>query len=233
MTETVKILLVEDEVDIQKANRDYLTARGYETYCAETLETARSILADVSPDLILLDVMLPDGSGYDFCVEVRRISTVPIIFLTAKGGDGNIVGGLSKGGDDYIVKPYSLEVMGARVAAQLRRNGNHESIINLPPLEIDLITGRSTIDGIDLKLTPKENQLLAFMVENRGQVVSQYKIYKSVWNLPADTIGGTVKTHISRLRGKICLNKDIINYFDISSSGQGYRFVQIRYPAEA
>ena len=232
MQKKIKILLVEDEIDIQRANKEYLNAQGYDVYCAETLQGAQCILWETPPDLILLDVMLPDGSGFDFCSEVRKTSTVPIIFLTAMGADGNIVGGLAMGGDDYIVKPYSLDVMGARVAVQLRRHGNHESIISLPPLKINLLSGKASINDIDLKLTPKEHQLLTFLVENRGQIVSQYKIYNSIWNLPANTSGSTVRKHISCLRKKINVSKDGVSYFEISPSERGYRFIQVRYPAD-
>ena len=232
MPETIKILLVEDEVDIQRANEVFLSARGYKVYCAETLERAQHILWENPPDLILLDVMLPDGSGFDFCREVRKTSTIPIIFLTAMGADGNIIGGLAMGGDDYIVKPYNMEIMGARVAAQLRRHGYSESIINLPPLTINLTSGRAFMNNNDLDLTPKEYQLLVFLVENRGQIVSQHRIYSAIWNSPAYTMGGTVRKHISRLRRKMSIKRDGVNYFEISSSEHGYRFLQVRYPAE-
>lgn len=230
MTKKAKVLLVEDEVDVQRANRQYLAEQGYEVYCAETLKNARAILWEYSPDLILLDVMLPDGSGFDLCREIREYSTVPIIFLTAMGEDGNVVGGFSLGGDDYIVKPYSMEIMGARVAAQLRRHGAGSGIIELPPLRIDLASGDAWLDGKPLKLSPKELQLLAYLVEYRGRTLNQAQIYQDVWSAPPETMGNVVKLNMSRLRRKLNLDGED-SCFELISSRQGYRFLRVRYPA--
>ncbi|MDR1530878.1 MAG: response regulator transcription factor [Clostridiales bacterium] len=140
MKRNFRILMVDDDAEVLRANEQYLTETGYEVCCAQTLESARRKL-HVPPDLILLDVRLPDGSGYDFCRDVRKVSNVPIIFLTALGGDGDIIGGLSLGGDDYIVKPCGMGVLGARIAACLRRRGLDGGRIDLPPLHIDIISG--------------------------------------------------------------------------------------------
>lgn len=229
MTEKQRILLVEDETDVQQANKQYLISQGYDVVCADTLQGARTILWELPPNLILLDVMLPDGSGLDLCREIREYSAVPIIFLSAMGEDGNVVGGLASGADDYIVKPYNMEVMGARVAAHLRRHGGSNGIIELPPLRIDLVSGNVWLNNEAIHMTPKQMKLLAYLVENRGHVLSQTRIYQDVWNASPDTMGNIVRMNISRLRKKLDLdNAD--SYFDIVSNHHGYRFLRIKYP---
>ena len=105
-----KLLLIEDEADVLEINREYFEGKGYETVCAGTLAKARFSLDEHAPDLILLDVMMPDGSGFDFCTELRQKTNAPIIFLTCRNENENVVKGLLKGGDDYVTKPYDLNV---------------------------------------------------------------------------------------------------------------------------
>ncbi|MDL2253823.1 response regulator transcription factor [Ruminococcaceae bacterium OttesenSCG-928-I18] len=226
-----KILMVEDETDVLNVNCQYLQKLGYEVQGAQTLHDARLLVWNTPPDLILLDVMLPDGSGYDFCREVRKITAAPILFLTCLHDDENVIQGLSGGADDYIVKPYSLEVLGARVAAQLRRHGFGTGFIELPPLFIDLATGTASLGGEVLGLTRKEFQLLVFLVEHRGQEFSQAELFETVWGAPPEGMGNTVKVHISRLRRKMRL--DDASAFELcTTERQGYLFLRVRYPAE-
>ena len=117
----MKILMIEDDTNIISINREFFEAKDYEVFCALTLNHARFQLEECNPDLILLDVMMPDGSGYYFCTELRQKTNAPIIFLTCKDESENIVKGLFHGGDDYITKPYDLNVLNARVDTQLRR----------------------------------------------------------------------------------------------------------------
>ncbi|MDL2301719.1 response regulator transcription factor [Lachnospiraceae bacterium OttesenSCG-928-D06] len=229
MSKKFKILLVEDEIDVQQANRHYLIEQGYDVFCTETLQGAREILQENSLDLLLLDVLLPDGSGFDLCKEVRSYSTMPIIFLTAIGGDGDVVGGLSLGGDDYIVKPYSMDILGARISAHLRRYRGSSGIIELPPLRIDLVAGSVWLDNVPLQMTPTQIKLLVYLVEHRGHVLSQSQIYQEIWGADTETMGNIVRMNISRLRKKLSIDSDA-SYFDITSTHQGYRFLRIKYP---
>jgi len=221
-----RILLVEDETDVLQVNKVFLEEQGYEVFGAETLREARNRLWEYPPDLILLDVLLPDGSGYDFCREIRQISLAPVIFLTCLGEDGDIVTGLKKGGDDYIVKPYNLSVLHARITAQLRRRGATTEI-SLPPLHINLTTGTAKLEGEEIDLTRKEFQLLVYLIENRGLELSQSQIYEGIWNAPPETMGNTVRMHISRLRQKLRLNDG--SAFELSASGQNYIFLRTVY----
>ncbi len=223
-----RILLVEDETDVLQVNQSYLAQHGYEVFCAETLREARNLLWEYPPDLILLDVLLPDGSGYNFCQEIRKTSLVPVIFLTCMGNDSNVVTGLDRGGDDYIVKPYSLSILQARITAQLRRRGVATGEIFLPPLYINLTAGTVKLYEEEINLTRKEFQLLLYMIENRGQEMSQSQIYEAVWNAPVETMGNTVRMHISRLRQKLKLDDD--SAFELSpTNSQGYIFLRTYY----
>jgi len=231
MTRKVRILLVEDETDVLNINEKYLTKKGYEVLCADTLHKARNLLWEYPPDLILLDVLLPDGSGYVFCTQIRKYSNAPVIFLTCMGETDNIVNGFSLGGDDYIVKPYRFEVLEARITAQLRRRGIGNGLLELPPLFMNITSGTVILDGNEILLNRKEFQLLVYLVENRGLEISPSQIYEAVWGCSSETMGNTVKMTVSRLRQK--LNLEETGCFELSTTAsQGYLFLRTAYPAE-
>jgi DNA-binding response OmpR family regulator len=220
-----KIMLVEAETDVARPVRAYLEQKGYEVFCAETLQEARACLWEYPPDLILLDASLPDGPGGDFCGEVRRVSAVPIIFLTYLCADADIVDGLERGADDYITKPCSLSVLSARIAAQLRRRSSVTGEIILPPLYISLTSGTVKLNGKEIYLSRKEFHLLLYMVENLGQELSQSQIYEAVWANPPVTMGNTVRVHISRLRRKLRLD-DGSAFELLPTANQSYIFLR-------
>ena len=202
-----RILIVEDETDVLDVNRAYLESEGYEVVCAINLKEARNAVWEFPPDLILLDVLLPDGSGYDFCAEIRKQTAAPILFLTCMGSNEQIVGGFSLGADDYITKPYNIDILGARIAARLRVSGSRGGIVSLPPLKIDLHTGKVWMDGREIVLSAKETQLLAFFAQNAGRGFSPDDIYRRVWGeLPLGSNNNTVRVHISNLRSKLRLD---------------------------
>jgi DNA-binding response OmpR family regulator len=231
ITGKARILLVEDESDVLRVNEQYLLQRGYEVHCADTLRKARNLIWEYPPDLILLDVLLPDGSGFELCESIRKNSAAPVIFLTCMGHTEHIVNGLSLGGDDYIVKPYSFEVLEARIAAQLRRRGIGSGLLELPPLSVSLTSGSVRLSGEEIPLNRKEFQLLVYLMENRGQELSQAQIYRAVWESPPDTMGNTVKMTISRLRQKLRLEET--GCFELSTTtSQGYMFLRTGYPAD-
>lgn len=224
----IHILLVEDETDVLIINKNFLLGKGYQISCAETLASARNIFLGTPPDLILLDVLLPDGSGYDFCSEIRKMSNVPIIFLTCMKEDGNVITGLEHGGDDYIIKPYNLEILHARILTQLRKIGRVTGDISLPPLYINLTSGDVKMNDTHISLSAKELRLLTYLVENRGQELSEEQIYDAVWNAPLDTMGNTVRMNISRIRQKLSLNEE--SSFELSyTSNHKYMFLRTQY----
>lgn len=224
-----KILIVEDETDVLFINQRYLESKGYEVFAAQTLADAREHLLKSRPDVILLDVMMPDGVGHSFAKEARGITTAPILMLTCLDDNENIITGLSSGADDYITKPYDLEVLHARIIAQLRRAGFPKAgQIELAPLSIDLTRGTATLREEPIHLSPKEMQLLAVFVEHAGREFSAEELYERVWGSPANNSTHTVAVHISALRKKLQMNND--DTFEIQlTRNKRYVLIKTRY----
>lgn len=225
----IKLLMIEDETDVLEINREYFEGKGYEVICASTLGNARFLIEEHAPDLILLDVMMPDGSGFDFCTEIRQKTNAPIIFLTCRDENESVVKGLLKGGDDYVTKPYDLNILNARVGAQLRRSGIMTAgKIELPPLVIDFISGEATLKEEKIPLTQKELQLLGCFALFAGRRLSCEEIYRRAWGESSPGASGTIKTHVANLRKKLKL--DDSGWFELVSSGKNeYIFSKIRY----
>lgn len=221
-----RLLLIEDETDILALNTNHFLGQGYDVFSADTLALAYALVCDAQPDLILLDVVLPDGSGFDFCQKIRPITTVPIIYLTSKSAQEDLINGLTIGGDDYLTKPYSLDVLSAKVASALRRNGFiNTGRIEKPPLVIDHVTGQVTLSGVDLALSKKEMQLLSLLASNAGREFDAEEISHIIWGDGGSP--GTLRSHISSLRKKIASGND---YFEIVlTPGKGYMFLQTGY----
>lgn len=224
-----KLLMVEDEVDVLSINREYFEGKGYEVVCATTLEQARFQLEEHSPDLILLDVMVPDGSGFDFCAELRQKTNAPIVFLTCKDENESVVKGLLQGGDDYVTKPYDLNVLNARVAAQLRRSGIMTAgRIELFPLTVDFLSGEATLDGGPISLTQKELQLLGCFALFAGRRLSYDEIYRRAWGGSSPGCARTIAVHVANLRKKLKANGG--GWFELVNSGkEEYIFSKVRY----
>lgn len=224
-----KILMVEDETDVLEINREYFEGKGYEIICAVTLSQARMELEEYTPDLILLDVMMPDGTGWDFCAELRKKTNAPIIFLTCRDENESVVKGLLQGGDDYVVKPYDLNVLSARVAAQLRRAGVMTAgKIELPPLMIDLLAGEAILDGEHIHLTQKELQLLGCFALFAGRRLSCKEIYQRTWGGTSSGTSKVIAVHVANLRKKLKL--DANSFFELKNTGkEEYIFSKVRY----
>ncbi len=223
------LLMVEDEVDVLAINKEYFEGKGYEVVGAATLAQARFQLEEHNPDLILLDVMMPDGSGFAFCAELRQKTNAPIIFLTCRDENESVVKGLLQGGDDYVTKPYDLAVLAARVGAQLRRTGDMTAgRIELSPLSIDFLMGEASLDGVRIPLTQKELQLLGCFAMFAGRRLSYDEIYRRAWGGSSSGAAHTVAVHVANLRKK--LGADGGGWFELSNSGKGeYIFSKVRY----
>lgn len=224
-----KLLLVEDEANVLAINQEYFESMGYDTVCASTLAQARLQLEEHTPDLILLDVMMPDGTGLDFCRELRQKTNAPIIFLSCRDENDSVVKGLLNGGDDYVAKPYDLNVLHARVAAQLRRAGVMSAgKIELSPLTLDLLTGEAILNEQSIYLTQKEMQLLAYFVLFAGRRLSCKEIYQHAWGAIPVNSSRTIAVHVTNLRKKLRLDED--SFFELKSTGKDeYIFRKIRY----
>jgi len=201
------LLLVDDNKDIQKLNKEMLERRGdYKITLAMNLAEAREQISEHCPDLIILDIMLPDGSGLDFIKELRNRheeKDIPVLLLTALGETGDVVKGLDMGGDDYLSKPYDNAVLLARIESLLRRTSRVPKTLTKGPLTLDIISGRAFIDGCDLLLTQKEFAVLLLLTQNEGRVINAETIYASVWKQSSETDTNTIKATISNIRKKI------------------------------
>lgn len=215
-----RILLVEDNEQIMRGNERMLTRRGYEVITALTLTEARSAIQAQMPDLFVLDIMLPDGSGLDFMVELRRYSQAPVLLLTGLTTTEDIVRGLSQGGDDYLAKPYDFGVLLARVEALLRRAENVPEKLVRGRLSLDVAADVATFDGVDLLLTQKEFVLLLIFIQNEERFVSAEYLYEKAWKAPLSGDSQALKKTIHRLREKIAGS----GWHIVWSRGEGYSF---------
>lgn len=219
------ILLVEDNPAILEANRQALAHEGYRIETAITLSEARKQLAENPPDAIVLDIMLPDGNGLDFLRELREGGQIaPVLLLTSLIKKDERLEGLRAGGDDYITKPYDIDELRARVAAFLRRvkmdreSATPAEVVTLGPLALDLTRQRGTLQGEDLRLTPKEFILLLMLVQSEGEALARETLYEAAWQSPMGTDSGALWRQISALKRKL---GDA--YFDLSAQrGFGY-----------
>jgi len=205
-----RILLIEDNVQDQVIVTSALEHEGYDVDTADTGEEGLSILQREQPNLIILDLILPGIDGIDVCRQVRANYDLPVIMLTAKDDELDMVVGLEVGADDYITKPFSIREFVARVRALLRRaviserTAAHEQHISFPGLEIDLPAHGVEVNGEQVHLTPKEFDLLYFLSSQAGTVFSRQEIIQRVWGY--ESASGdlrTVDTHIKRLRTKL------------------------------
>ncbi|MDR1825764.1 MAG: response regulator transcription factor [Bifidobacteriaceae bacterium] len=201
------LLVVEDQPELSGVLERHFTANGFEVTVAHTLAEARSALAAGLPDLVLLDVLLPDGTSYDLAADIRKVTLAPIIYLTALNQDDAIVRGLTAHGDDYITKPFSLDVLTARVNSHLRRVGLASgTVIDLDPLHIDVESGRVSLSGQQIRLTATELKLLVHFARHPGRGFSEAELLESVWGDATGVPTNTVRVHVSRLRRKLGLD---------------------------
>jgi len=204
------ILLVDDEKEIIKLIEVYLKNEGYVLYSAANGLEALDILRSHPVDLIILDVMMPKMDGIEACMKIREENNTPIIMLSAKSQDIDKISGLSIGADDYVTKPFNPLELVARVKSQIRRykllnyrSMSAENEIVIDDLVINTATHTVTVDDQEVKLTPREFDILKLLAFNQGIVLSMDKIYEEVWNEPFMESKNTVMVHIRKLREKI------------------------------
>jgi two-component system response regulator RegX3 len=221
------ILMVEDERSILEPLVEALQREGFDTQVAETAAGARELAGRLEPDLVLLDVMLPDGSGYDICRELRAASRVPIIMLTARGEETDRIVGLELGADDYIVKPFSAREVIARIRAVLRRSEDHTerpgAPIQIGPLTLDPAKRSVTLDGGDVDLTRKEFELLELLMSEAGTVITRERLIDEVWDVNWFGSTKTLDVHVSGLRRKLGDNSTSPRFIH-TVRGVGFRF---------
>ncbi len=219
------ILLVEDNEQIMEINEWYLSRHGYKTEKAYTVAQAREYLRSASPDLIILDVLLPDGDGLSFCTEIRSTHKMPILFLTGVVSDQDVMTGYRNGGNDYITKPYDLDMLGVRVEALLNyakgtRSKSRDQLFG--PLRFDTIQSEAFVGGDALALSRKEFLLLYYMARHHGETVTKEALFKEVWGMETGADGPTLWTAVSRLKKKIAPYTD---KFYLDSDHSGYALI--------
>ena len=227
----MKVLIVDDEETLLETVETKLRREGYVTFTATSAEDGMRLFRLVKPDLILLDIMLPNRSGHDLCRAIRKASTIPIIFVSARAAEMDRVTGLELGADDYIVKPFSLAELSARVKTVLQRSGPSDSIgqaVDLGWLKIDpkahvastLHAGQTK----DLALSPKEFGILYFLASNPGQVFSREVLLDRIWGQDAYVSSRTVDVHIRWIREQIERDSSSPEHI-MTVRGIGYKFI--------
>ena len=217
-----KVLVVDDEQLIRKLVTDFLKKEGYITIEAEDGRKAMELFfSEDNIDLIILDVMLPEYDGFTVCREIRKKSKVPIIMLTARGEEFDEIFGLDIGADEYISKPFSPNILIARVNAVLRRSMKADAELKeFNGLSIDYSGHQVIVKGAIIDLSPKEYELLTYLAENYGRALSREQILDKVWGYDYYGDLRTVDTHINRLRIKLNSKSDYVS----TVRGYGYRF---------
>ena len=205
MNRTGIILLVEDDKNIQRINRRILEREGFQVLCAGTLSEARELLQTHTPDVLVLDIMLPDGSGLSFCEKIRPTTSAPVLFLTALDEKSEIIEGLVAGGNDYITKPFGIMEFLSRVRAALRRSAPEEkqNVYAFHEILLDNARHSVTVNGTHVDLTYKEYSLLRLLLENTNLVVTREIILQVVWGTDISVESRTVDMHIRTLRKKL------------------------------
>ncbi|MDS1004459.1 response regulator transcription factor [Clostridium sporogenes] len=226
-----KILIIDDEEDIVRLIRTVLKKEGFQNiYYATNLEDGLKEFNKVEPDILILDVMLPDGEGYELCKTIRAKSKVPILFLSAKGEEIDKILGFAIGGDDYITKPFSTKELAYRVKAHLRRYSyadeikEEKNILSFGPFDLNISKAEFKRDGEIIELKPKELALITFFAKHPNQIISKEKICDNVWGEDYYGFDNTIMVHIRRLREKIEKEPSRPEYL-INVKGLGYKLV--------
>ena len=224
-----RALVVEDDPNIVDLIRSNLAVRGFDTVVSADGARALQLLETEEPDIVLLDLMLPEVDGFDLCRQIRERSTVAVIVVSARGGERDKVTALNMGADDYMTKPFSVEELLARISANLRRTraaGATEPgppIVTVGDIVIDLASQQVTKRGQAVHLTPTEFALLRELVTNRGKLLSHAHLLRRVWGPGYQTETEYVRVYVRRLRAK--LEADASQPLIVTAPRAGYRFV--------
>jgi two-component system, OmpR family, KDP operon response regulator KdpE len=227
VTRPAQILLVDDELSIQRAMAPLLRSRGYGVTVAGTGREALDLFARERPDLLILDLGLPDMNGIEVCRQVRELADTPILILSARGAEKDKVAALDQGADDYMTKPFGPDELMARVRAALRRSLGHETVLHgqltRGGLTIDFDRHRVQRGDQEIRLTPKEFELLTLLVTHAGRVLTHRSILKSIWGSPAGDQPEHLRVLVGQLRKKIEPDPSRPRYL-LTEPWVGYRF---------
>ena len=223
-----KILVVDDEVNIRRVVREYAEFEGYEVAEAENGMEAVEMVKSEDFDLIVMDIMMPKLDGFSTCKEIKNYKTIPVIMLSARGEEYDKLFGFELGIDDYVVKPFSPKELMARIKAVLKRNNVSESTVPeklvFEGLEIDIAGREVYVDGEKASMTPKEYDLLFYLVKNKNLALTRDKLLEEVWGYDFFGDDRTVDTHIKMLRNSLGQYRKFI----VTLRGMGYKFEYVQ-----
>jgi len=227
------ILIIDDELDMRKLIEVMLLKSNFRTLTAENGQQAYEILTNEEVDLILLDVMMPAEDGFQVCTKIRFTSDVPIIFLTARDANEDKVKGLTIGGDDYIIKPFTASELVARIQAVLRRTGRlvyevEQKFLTRGCIKLDEVSRKVMVNDVNVPLTLKEYELLHLFMQNPDNVYSREQLLERIWDINYSGGTRTVDTHIKTLRLKLGKQSKEASEYIQTVWGIGYRFEKLK-----
>ena len=218
-----KRFIVEDDKSIAESMKQHLTQWDYDVYCVTDFKTVKEDFIRDDPHLVLMDIKLPFFNGYHWCEEIRAISAVPIIFISSASDNMNIVMAMNMGGDDFIAKPFSLEVLTAKVQAIIRRTYSMQGQMNIIEHKgavLDMANTALTYSGEKIDLTRNDFRIMQLLMENKGSVVTREKIMEKLWESESFIDDNTLTVNITRLRRK--LESAGLCHFITTKKGIGY-----------
>ncbi|UNK18747.1 response regulator transcription factor [Paenibacillus sp. N3/727] len=216
-------LIVDDETVLAETTSEYFNMFEVKSACVTSAEACEQFLRENETSLILLDINLGDSSGFDLCKRLRQTTQIPILFISARSSDDDVLIALNIGGDDYIQKPYTLSILLAKVKAVLKRYGGNSSpteILEFGQIKIDCMLCRVRVNGVDIRLKTLEYKLLCYLAKNKNKVVTKEELFHNVWG-DSFTGDGTLNVHIRHLREKIEVNPNEPQYIK-TVWGTGY-----------
>lgn len=225
-----KLLLIDDDAEVLNINKKYLTGEGFTVYTTADPEQGIQYAKKINPDCILLDVMMPKMDGFAVCTSIRAFSAAPIIFLTGKDSEDDKINGLVTGGDDYIVKPYSLRELKARIDVILRRFGQtvkpaaDSHVMTFQGLSIDQLSHKAFYKGEDLMLANREYEVLLYLASHPNKEVTFEELGTALFGAYQESDRRSVMVNVSRLRKKMTLDFELENMIETVWS-KGYKFI--------
>jgi len=224
------LLLIDDDIDVLEINRKYLTGEGFTVHTANTPEKGISLAKKLNPSCIVLDVMMPGMDGFEVCRQIRTFSAAPIIFLTGKSSEDDKITGLFTGADDYLVKPYGLRELTARIQALLRRASMqaapvaNTNVLTFRDLTIDKLAHKAIYKGEDLCLANREYEVLLYLATHPNQDVTFEELGTALFGVYSEEDRRSVMVNVSRLRKKMTIDYTLENKIETVWS-KGYRFI--------
>lgn len=218
-----KLFIVEDDALIAKNIQKHMESWGYEAVCADQFEDVRKTFVEQQPHLVLLDISLPFYNGFHWCDEIRKISKVPVIFISSASDNMNIVMAMNMGGDDFIAKPFDLNVLLAKVQAMLRRTydfAGESNLLEHKGLIFDCGTGAISFEGKRIELTKNEMRILQVLLEQKGRIASRDHLMEKLWESDSFIDDNTLTVNVARLRKK--LEETGVDDFIKTKKGIGY-----------